>query len=91
MSVGHVARAIEEAGVSTVSVFIEAFAHYAEQMWLPRTLSVPHPMGRPLGPPGRPERQREVIEAALDLVDEADAGGHVVELGGGYRPPTGPA
>lgn len=86
MSVGHVARAFEEAGTPTVAVYIEAFAHYAEAMHLPRTLVAPHPMGRPLGPPGDAKRQREVVEAALGLFDTAVAGGTLERAGGRYRP-----
>lgn len=89
MSVGHVARSFEAAGLATVAVYVEAFAHYAEAMQLPRTLVTPHPMGRPLGPPGDVSRQREVIEAALSLVDEATTGGAVVRMGGAYRPGHG--
>ncbi|MCH7585756.1 MAG: hypothetical protein IH941_11475 [Acidobacteria bacterium] len=72
--------------MATVAVYIEAFSHYAEAMHLPRTLVTPHPMGRPLGPPFEPGRQREVIEAALRLVDTAEAAGAVERIGGAYRP-----
>ncbi len=86
MSVGHVARAFEEAGLVTVAIYIEAFAHYAEAMRLPRTLVTPHPMGRPLGPPGDAARHAEVVVAALDLAESATAAGSMVHLGGAYRP-----
>lgn len=72
VSVGHVQRAIETAGIPTVSVYVEAFAHVARQMSLPRTLTVPHLMGRPLGPPFDRERQADVVMAALDLISSAD-------------------
>jgi len=72
--------------MATVAVYIEAFSHYAEAMRLPRTLVTPHPMGRPLGPPGDAARQREVLEAALRLVDTADAPGRIERIGGVYRP-----
>jgi len=72
--------------MATVAVFIEAFSHYAEAMRLPRTVVTPHPMGRPLGPPGKAGRQREVLEAALRLVDTADAPGLIERIGGAYRP-----
>jgi len=72
--------------MATVAVYIEAFSHYAEAMHLPRTLVTPHPMGRPLGPPGAASRQREVIEAALHLVDTAEAPGTIERVGGAYRP-----
>jgi hypothetical protein len=49
-------------------------------------LVTPHPMGRPLGPPGDNARQREVLEAALRLVDSADRAGVIERIGGAYRP-----
>ena len=72
--------------MATVAVYIEAFSHYAEAMHLPRTIVTPHPMGRPLGPPGAAARQREVIEAALRLVDTADSPAAIARIGGVYRP-----
>jgi len=72
--------------MATVAVYVEAFSHYAEAMHLPRTLVTPHPMGRPLGPPGDTARQREVLEAALGLIDTADRPGVIERIGGVYRP-----
>jgi hypothetical protein len=86
VSVGHVARGFEEAGIPTVSVFVRAFRHVTEVMKLPRAVITQHPMGRPLGGPGDRERQRTVIEAALGLFDSATAGGTVVEIGDAWRP-----
>ena len=86
MSVGHVARELEAAGIATVAIYVEAFSHYAEAMQLPRTVVTSHPMGRPLGPPGAAARQREVIAAALRLVDTADSPGAIERIGGAYRP-----
>jgi hypothetical protein len=67
VSVGHVQRAIEAAGIPTVGVYIGAFAHVPRQMSVARALITPHPLGRPLGAPGDSERQLAVVEAALDL------------------------
>jgi hypothetical protein len=86
VSVGHVARAIEEAGVPTVAVFIRAFRHVAQAMTLPRVLITPHLMGRTIGPPGARERQREVVTAALRLASEATGPGTMVTF-----EPTTPA
>ena len=71
-SVGLVARALEAAGIPTVSVFIAAFEHVAGRLRLPRVLVTPHLMGRTIGPVGDPGRQRSVVEAALALLTEAD-------------------
>ena len=86
MSVGHIARTIEERGIPTVAVYIRAFAHIVEEMKLPRAVITNHAMGRPLGPPGDAQRQRQVVTAALRLIDTADSGGTVFELPGEYRP-----
>lgn len=72
-SVGLVARALEAAGVPTVAVFVRAFAHVAGRMRLPRVLVTPHLMGRTVGPVGDRHRQRQVVETALRLLEEADA------------------
>jgi len=86
VSVGHVQRAVEEAGIPTVSVFVRAFAHVVHEMKLPRTVVVRHPMGRPLGAPGDHEHQTEVVDAALDLLEGATSGHTVRELGIEWRP-----
>jgi hypothetical protein len=70
-SVGLVARALESAGIATVSVFTQAFAHVAGRLRLPRVLVTPHLMGRTMGPVGDRERQRQVTMAALRLLVEA--------------------
>ncbi len=70
-SVGLVARALEQAGIPTISVFIRAFAHIAGRLRVPRVLVTPHLMGRTVGPVGDRARQREVVEGALRLLEEA--------------------
>lgn len=71
MSVGHVARAIESAGIPTSSIYIRAFRHVAEEMKLSRTIVTRHPMGRPLGAVGDHARHRRVTTAALELFENA--------------------
>jgi hypothetical protein len=72
-SVGLVARALEEQGIPTVSVFIRAFRHRAIALQVPRVLVTPHLMGRTIGPVGDAERQRDVVSAALRLLAHADS------------------
>ncbi|MDT8436125.1 MAG: hypothetical protein RRA92_05150 [Gemmatimonadota bacterium] len=86
MSVGHVSRAFEQAGIPTVTIVVRAFRHVAERMRVPRALVTPHPMGRPLGAAGDAERQREVVEAALGLFESAEQGGTVQEFSAPFRP-----
>ena len=66
---GHVQRAVESAGIPTVSVSVRAFSHIPALMGMSRVLVTDHPLGRPLGRPGDAERQRAVIERALGLFD----------------------
>lgn len=84
MSVGHVARLLEEAGISTVIIAVKAFSFRMEKMKLPRLVTTPHPMGRPLGAPGDITRQRAGILAALKLLEDAEQGGTVYEMPGTY-------
>ena len=72
MSVGHVARVVESAGIPTTSIYIRAFRHVAEEMRISRTVVTRHPMGRPLGAAGDHARHRRVTMAALELFDSAD-------------------
>ena len=80
MSVGHVARLLEEAGIPTVIIAVNAFRPRIDMMTLPRVLMTPFIMGFPVGPAGNPDRQREVITAALNLLSEAQAAGTVKEM-----------
>ena len=80
MSVGHLARILEAAGIATVVIGIEAFRARLEAMKLPRLLVTPYLLGRTLGVPNDKEGQLKVVRAALKLLDEARAGGTVVKL-----------
>ena len=86
MSVGHVARLLEEAGIATVIIAVAAFRPRMEPMTLPRLLLTQHLMGRPFGAPHNHARQRAVMDAALQLLQDASAVGAIVEMGGSYRP-----
>ncbi len=89
VSVGHVARTVESAGIPTVAVYVKAFEKVAREMRLPRVLLTRHPVGRPLGAPGDRERQAAVVRAALELLETAPNGGVVREFGEPYRPGPG--
>ncbi|MFU8840103.1 MAG: hypothetical protein ACNA8R_05210 [Nitriliruptoraceae bacterium] len=60
-----------------MSVFVRAFEHRAVQLQVPRTLVTPHLMGRTIGPVGDRPRQRAVVEAALELLEDATVGATV--------------
>jgi hypothetical protein len=85
VSVGHVQRAIESAGIPTVGVYVSAFGHVPAQMGVARALITPHPMGRPMGAPGDAERHLAVVRQALSLL-ERDADQVIESFPDGYRP-----
>ncbi len=84
MSVGHVQRAIETAGIPAVSVYVRSFGHIPELMGLSRAVITRHPMGRPLGAPGDTERQAQVVRSAIDLLASPESS--IVELDDPWRP-----
>ena len=84
MSVGHAARILEAGGIATVVIAAKTFLPLMEGMRLPRLLLSAHPMGRPLGAPGNVERQRDVILVALEMLQNAEGGGTIVEMPGKY-------
>ena len=64
-----VAAELEREGISTV--VIQLLREVAERMRPPRALFVPFKHGYPLGAPNDPVRQHAVIEAALQLFEDA--------------------
>jgi hypothetical protein len=63
------ARALEQAGVSTTSISL--VREHTEKVKPPRALFVPFPFGMALGRPGDAELQHRVLRAALDLLAES--------------------
>ena len=67
-SVGLIQRAVEAAGVSTVSItLIESITRKVKP---PRALAVPYGFGHPLGEPNNPELQHAIIAEALALLQD---------------------
>lgn len=66
-------------------IAVRAFRDQLEKMTLPRVITTPHLLGRPLGAPGDRNRQRESIMAALDLLETAHKVGTLRDLPGSYR------
>ncbi|MEO6652548.1 MAG: hypothetical protein ABIP17_07820 [Ilumatobacteraceae bacterium] len=83
MSVGHVQRAIETAGIPTVGVYVKSFGHIPALMGVARALVTAHPMGRPLGAPGDSERQADVVRSALALLESTEQ--TILEFGQPWR------
>ena len=67
-AVSLAAAACEEAGITTVA--LQLLREVALAVRPPRALWVPFAHGFPLGEPGNPALQREVLEAALRLAEE---------------------
>ncbi len=80
MSVGHVARLLEESGIPTVIIAAAPFRDRLEAMSLPRVLVTPTLLGRPVGLPNDVDGQRAVLLAALDLLANAEGNGTIVDL-----------
>ena len=67
-SVGLIQRAVEEAGISTVSItLVESMT---QKIKPPRALAVPYLFGHPLGEPNNPELQHAIIKEALALLED---------------------
>jgi len=70
-SVGLIQRAIEYAGVTTVSLSL--LREITEKIQPPRALFVPFPLGYPLGEPNNPPLQTRILQAAFALLTRNDA------------------
>ena len=57
---------------------------------MPRLLLTEHLMGRPLGAPHNKTRQREVIDAAIHLLENASEAGTIEVMDGSFRPKINP-
>ncbi|MEK6709957.1 MAG: selenoprotein B, partial [Nitrospinota bacterium] len=76
---GLVQRAIEAAGLPTVSIsLVKALTL---QVRPPRAVFLRWPLGHPLGEPGHRAQQRQVLLDALGLLETAPAPGALLEPG----------
>ena len=69
-SVGLVQSKLEAAGMSTVSVCLRPEISLA--MKVPRAIYLRFPLGNPMGEPGRPDQQTQILEDMLELLETAD-------------------
>lgn len=69
-SVGLIQRAIEYAGIATVSISL--LREITERLQPPRALFVPFPLGYPLGEPNNIELQMRILHAAFALLARTD-------------------
>jgi len=77
MSVGHVARAFEEAKIATVVIAVKSFETRMKMMSLPRVLLTPQLLGRPLGSPFDEQQQIKILKSAVKLLETAGRNGTV--------------
>jgi hypothetical protein len=76
--VGLVSRAIEAAGIPTVT--LNMIWVYQRVVGMPRVAAIEHPFGRPYGDVADADGQRAVLEAALEVVESASEPGKVRHL-----------
>jgi hypothetical protein len=69
--VGALAHYLEQEGVPTTQISL--LPEHTRTIRPPRALYVPFEFGRPLGPPDDPDGQRQVMLAALRLLERTDA------------------
>ncbi len=69
-SVGLIQRAVEYAGMTTVSLSL--LREITEKIQPPRALFVPFPLGYPLGEPKNPALQLRVMREAFGLLPRTD-------------------
>lgn len=62
-----IAAEIERRGIATACIVL--LREVAEKVRPPRALAVPYPHGYPLGTPNDPQKQREIMLAALRLLE----------------------
>ncbi len=66
---GLVAGVLEQAGIATV--ILSCLEEVTEQVAPPRWLSLPYPLGYPLGRPDEPDHQRRILEIAIQLLTQS--------------------
>lgn len=79
----------ERQGLSTV--LIGLIPQHVQAIRPPRALLVPFDLGRPLGAPGDPELQQQVLRAALNLLDAPGPGPITDQLSATVVPATQPS
>ncbi len=79
---GLIARALEEAGVATVSL-TSAWSITAS-VNPPRAAFTDFPLGNTAGPPHEPDAQLEITRKALGMIALATEPGTITQVGGGW-------
>ena len=77
-SVGLMSRAIEEAGIPTLSM--TSARDITESVMPPRAVFLNFPLGHEAGKPHQPELQRSIIKDALRAVEILKEPGTIIDL-----------
>ena len=77
---GLIQRAVEAAGISTVSVSLSK--EITRKVIPPRAVYTGLPLGHPFGFPGQQSRQRHILQQTLRYLKQIDSPGSLVELDG---------
>jgi hypothetical protein len=80
LSVGHIARKFEQAGIPTVSFGIMAFKSRMIPMAIPRLVLTPEMLGKTLGKPDDLETQLQYLKSGLDLLEKAVEGNSLLMI-----------
>lgn len=73
-----VARALEESGISTVTLSL--LREITEKVRPPRALEVPYGFGFPLGKANDVGLQHKILNAALDMLEQVEVAGEIREF-----------
>jgi hypothetical protein len=76
--VGLVCRLLEARGIATT--YVATGRDLAQLVMPPRVLFVNHPMGNIFGGPHEVELQRQILRAALGLIESATTGGELIDF-----------
>ncbi len=80
MSVGHVARAFEDANIATVIIAVKSFETRMKMMSLPRVLLTPQLLGRPLGNPFDEQQHTKILNTAIKMLETAEQNGTIQDF-----------
>ncbi|RMF25562.1 MAG: hypothetical protein D6760_00715 [Deltaproteobacteria bacterium] len=77
-TVGLVARFVEEAGISTLTMSVGR--DITEHVVPPRAAFLDYPMGNETGRPGLADEQRAIVRAAFSALDRMTEPGMIIDL-----------
>ena len=80
MSVGHIERGFESAGIPTIAFGVRAFKRREVPMQVPRLVITPELMGKTLGKPNDGSTQCRYLDIGLELLENASPGNSIVEV-----------